>query len=108
MANLEFCNTYNMVTYLKKPEGSEEFHQIVGFLNASHIRTLDTGEVELTVTIDGKVKIVTEASVKRNLQLVDYDGISSLPNTVIFEQLSLMGYVSTSDKLTFQKVYFSP
>ncbi|GJR52537.1 hypothetical protein Tco_1403058 [Tanacetum coccineum] len=27
-----------MVTYLKKPEGSERFHQIVDFLNASHIR----------------------------------------------------------------------
>ncbi|GJV91836.1 hypothetical protein Tco_1539649 [Tanacetum coccineum] len=26
-----------MVAYLKKPEGSEEFHQIVDFLNASHI-----------------------------------------------------------------------
>ncbi|GKD87006.1 hypothetical protein Tco_1358160, partial [Tanacetum coccineum] len=26
-----------MVAYLKKPEGSEGFHQIVDFLNASHI-----------------------------------------------------------------------
>ncbi|GJU28223.1 hypothetical protein Tco_1166844 [Tanacetum coccineum] len=105
-----------MVAYLKKPEGSEEFHQIVDFLNASHIRyaltenptiyvslikqfwetatarTLDNGEIELTATIDGKVKIVTEASVRRHLQLADSDGISSLPNTKIFEQLSLMGY----------------
>ncbi|GJW79509.1 hypothetical protein Tco_0143484 [Tanacetum coccineum] len=121
-----------MVAYLKKPEGSEEFHQIVDFLNASHIRyaltgnstiyvslikqfwetatarTLDTGEVELTATVDGKVKIITEASVRRHLQLADSDGISSLPNTEIFEQLSLMGYMSTSDKLTFQKGYFSP
>ncbi|GKE92453.1 hypothetical protein Tco_1573548, partial [Tanacetum coccineum] len=75
-----------MVAYLKKPEGSERFHQIVDFLNASHIRyaltenptiyvslikqfwetatarTLDNGEIKLTATIDGKVKIVTEAS----------------------------------------------
>ncbi|GJZ00590.1 hypothetical protein Tco_0518019 [Tanacetum coccineum] len=104
-----------MVAYLKKPEGSEEFHQIVDFLNISHIRyalienltiyvslikqfwetatarTLDTKEVELTATIDGKVNIVTEASVRRHLQLADSDGISSLPNTEIFEQLSLMG-----------------
>ncbi|GJX93407.1 hypothetical protein Tco_0347993 [Tanacetum coccineum] len=27
-----------MVAYLKKPEGSEGIHQIVDFLNASHIR----------------------------------------------------------------------
>ncbi|GJV60983.1 hypothetical protein Tco_1467083 [Tanacetum coccineum] len=40
---------------------------------------------------DGKVKIVTEASVRRNLQLAYSNGISSLPTTQIFEQLSLMG-----------------
>ncbi|GKE40004.1 hypothetical protein Tco_1463409 [Tanacetum coccineum] len=65
-------------------------------------------EIELTATIDGKVKIVTEASVRRHIQLADYDGISSLPTTEIFEQLSLMGYVSTFDKLTFQKGQVSP
>ncbi|GJU28224.1 putative ribonuclease H-like domain-containing protein [Tanacetum coccineum] len=54
-------------------------------------RTLHNGEIELTTTIDGKVKIATEASVRRHLQLADSDGISSLPNTKIFEQLSLMG-----------------
>ncbi|GJV17118.1 hypothetical protein Tco_1362441 [Tanacetum coccineum] len=53
-----------MVAYLKKLEGSEEFHQIVYFLNASHIR---------------------------HLQLADVDGISSLPTTEIFKQISLMG-----------------
>ncbi|GKE99059.1 hypothetical protein Tco_0022410, partial [Tanacetum coccineum] len=35
--------------------------------------------------------------------LEDGDGISSLPNTEIFEQLALMGYASDSNKLTFQK-----
>ncbi|GKA38567.1 hypothetical protein Tco_0731118, partial [Tanacetum coccineum] len=34
--------------------------------------------------------IVTEASVRRHLQLANSDGISSLPTTEIFEQLSLM------------------
>nr|GEU65991.1 hypothetical protein [Tanacetum cinerariifolium] len=28
---------HNMVAFLKKPQGSEDFHQIVDFLNASHI-----------------------------------------------------------------------
>ncbi|GKB84316.1 hypothetical protein Tco_0956588 [Tanacetum coccineum] len=65
-----------MVAYLKKPEGSEGFHQIVDVLNASHIRTLDNEEIELTATIDGKVKIVTEASVRRHLQLADSNGPS--------------------------------
>ncbi|GJS48340.1 hypothetical protein Tco_0598461 [Tanacetum coccineum] len=109
-----------MVAYLKKPEGSEDFHQIVDFLNTSHIRyaltenltiyvsliqqfwetastrTLDNGEVEITTTIDEKVKIVTEASIRRHLKLEDSDGITSLPTTEIFEQLSLMGSKKTS------------
>ncbi|GJZ65664.1 hypothetical protein Tco_0622360 [Tanacetum coccineum] len=80
-----------MVAYLKKPKGSEGFHQIVDFLNASHIRTLDNGEIELTATIDGKVKTVIEASVRRHLQLAYANCISSFPTTKIFEQLSLMG-----------------
>ncbi|GJR51547.1 hypothetical protein Tco_1402068 [Tanacetum coccineum] len=117
MANLEFCDTYNMVAYLKKIEGGEGFHQIVDFLNTSHIRyaltenttiyvsliqqfwqtttasTLDNGEVEITATIDGKVKIVTEASIRRHLKLEDSDGISNFPTTKIFEQLALMGLI---------------
>nr|GEY53710.1 uncharacterized mitochondrial protein AtMg00810-like [Tanacetum cinerariifolium] len=54
-------------------------------------RTLNNGEIEITATIDGKVKNVTEASVRRHLKLADSDGISSLPTTDILEQLSLMG-----------------
>ncbi|GKA27747.1 hypothetical protein Tco_0713915 [Tanacetum coccineum] len=76
MANLEFYDTHNMIDYLKKTEGSEGkgFHQIVDFLNSSHIRTLDNGEIEITATIDGKVKIVSEASIRRHLKLEDSDG----------------------------------
>nr|GFB00344.1 hypothetical protein [Tanacetum cinerariifolium] len=40
---------------------------------------------------DGKVKVVTEASVRRHLNLEDSDGINNLSNTEIFEQLALMG-----------------
>nr|GEW62201.1 hypothetical protein [Tanacetum cinerariifolium] len=75
-----------------KPQGSEDFHQIVDFLNASYIRTLDNGEIELNATVDGQVKTITEASVRRHLKLADADGISTLPTTKIVEQLALMGY----------------
>ncbi|GKC55521.1 hypothetical protein Tco_1078266 [Tanacetum coccineum] len=81
-----------MVAYLKKPEGSEGFHQI----ETATARIFDNGEIELTATIDGKVKIVTETSVRRHLQLAYSDGISSLPTTKIFEQLSLIGPKKTS------------
>ncbi|GJT04086.1 hypothetical protein Tco_0838548 [Tanacetum coccineum] len=121
-----------MVAYLQKPEGSEAFHQIMDFLNASHIkyalienpkiyisliqqfwgtttaRTTDEREVEITASIDGQVKTITEVSLRRHLKLEDSDGITSLPNTEIFEQLALMGYVSDSAILTFQKGHFSP
>nr|GEW09017.1 hypothetical protein [Tanacetum cinerariifolium] len=132
MANLEFCDTHNMVAYLLKTKRSEGFHQILDFLNSSHIKyaltenptiytspiqqfwqttavnTLDTKEVQITTTIDGKVKLVSKASIRRHLKLEDSDGVSTLPNIEIFEQLALMGYASKSDKLTFQKGHFSP
>ncbi|GJU14252.1 hypothetical protein Tco_1142218 [Tanacetum coccineum] len=121
-----------MVAYLQKLEGSEAFHQIVDLLNTSHIkytlienlkiyvsliqqfwgtttaRTTNDGEVEITARIDGQVKTITKASLRRHLKLEDSDGITSLANTEIFEQLALMGYVSGSARLTFQKGYFSP
>nr|GEW50041.1 hypothetical protein [Tanacetum cinerariifolium] len=132
MATLKFYDTHSMIDYLNKTEGSEGFHQIVDFLNSCHIKfaltknptiytsliqqfwqttvanTLDTREIQITATIDGNVKLIIKASIRRYLKLEDFDGISTLPNTEIFKQLSLMGYASNSDKLTFQKGHFSP
>ncbi|GJT35438.1 hypothetical protein Tco_0925857, partial [Tanacetum coccineum] len=83
--------------------------QSMATLNGSTTaRTTDDGEVEITASIDGQVKTITEASLRRHLKLEDSDGITSLPNTKIFEQLALMGYVSDSARLTFQKGHFSP
>ncbi|GKA64164.1 hypothetical protein Tco_0763770 [Tanacetum coccineum] len=58
--------------------------------------TLENGEIEITATIDGKVKVVSEASIRRHLKLEDSDGISTLPNAKIFEQLALMGPKKTA------------
>ncbi|GJR75720.1 hypothetical protein Tco_0088085 [Tanacetum coccineum] len=101
-------------------EGSEGFHQIIDFINASHIqyaliknpkiyvsfikqvwsttiaKTSANGEVELTATFDGQVKTITEASLRRHLKLEDNGGITTLPNSEIFEQLALMGLVPPS------------
>ncbi|GJZ51245.1 hypothetical protein Tco_0605760 [Tanacetum coccineum] len=132
MANLEFCDKHNMVAFLEKSTGSEGFHQVIDFLNQSHIcyaltkkpdvyvsfikqfwrsaeaTTDDNGEVQITATIDGHSMTITEASLRRHLKLDDHDGITSIPNSEIFEQLALMGYHTDSDKLTFQKGAFSP
>nr|GEU86785.1 ribonuclease H-like domain-containing protein [Tanacetum cinerariifolium] len=66
-------------------------------------KTLDNGEIKLNATVDGQVKTITKASVKRHLKLADADGIHTLPTTETFEKLALMGYVTDSNKLTFQK-----
>ncbi|GKB46115.1 hypothetical protein Tco_0896868 [Tanacetum coccineum] len=116
------------VPYLKKPYlGVKDSIDIVDFLNGSHIRyaltknptiyvslikkfwqtatvrIVDNRDQEITATIDGKEFTITEASVRRHLQLADVDGISVLPTTEIFDQLSLMGYVLLMIKLIFFK-----
>ncbi|GJT81781.1 putative ribonuclease H-like domain-containing protein [Tanacetum coccineum] len=112
MVGLEFCDKHNMVAYLEKSEGSEGFHQIIDFLTTSHIKnaltecstlyaslieqfwqtaalsTTEDGVRGITATIDRKVKVfVSEASIRRHLNLEDSDGISSLPAAKNFEQL---------------------
>ncbi|GJT47202.1 hypothetical protein Tco_0955917 [Tanacetum coccineum] len=81
MAALNFVDSHNMVAYLERPTDSDDFTEIVDFLNANPIR--------------------------RDLQFADEDGTDCLPTTIIFENLKLMGYENLSDKLTFFKSYFS-
>ncbi|GJT67488.1 copia protein [Tanacetum coccineum] len=61
------------------------------FWQTGTARTLENGDMEITATIDRKVKIVSEASIRRQLKLEDSNGISDLPTTEIFEKLALMG-----------------
>ncbi|GKC01414.1 hypothetical protein Tco_0987550 [Tanacetum coccineum] len=105
MENLEFCDKHNMVAYLKKPTGSEGFQEIVDFLNGSHIRLALTKNPTIYVSLiekfwqtatvrtvdNGKEFTITEASVRRHLQLIDAEGINVLPTTKFFVQLSLIG-----------------
>ncbi|GKC64551.1 hypothetical protein Tco_1097149, partial [Tanacetum coccineum] len=65
-------------------------------------------EVQLQALVDGKKIIITESTVRRDLQLEDAEGVDCLPNATIFEQLTLMGYEKLSQKLTFYKAFFSP
>ncbi|GJU93604.1 hypothetical protein Tco_1318360, partial [Tanacetum coccineum] len=71
--------------------------------------TMEDGVPGISAIIDRKVKVlVSEASIRRHLKLEDSEGLSSLPNAEIFEQLANMGYVTDSNSLTFQKGHFSP
>nr|GEY35126.1 ribonuclease H-like domain-containing protein [Tanacetum cinerariifolium] len=40
--------------------------------------------------VDGKKVIISEASIRRDLQLADEEGVDCLPNFIIFKQLALM------------------
>ncbi|GKE06618.1 hypothetical protein Tco_1398636 [Tanacetum coccineum] len=110
-----------MVAFLEKSTGSAGFHQIIDFLNRSHIcytltkkpevcvsfikqfwrsaevTTAENGKVKITATIDGHLMTITKESLRRHLKLDDQDGISSIPNSDIFMQLALMGYHTDSD-----------
>ncbi|GKB06354.1 putative ribonuclease H-like domain-containing protein [Tanacetum coccineum] len=89
-------------------EDSLKLMELMEFVQNSTASTNVHGEVKLTASIDGQAKTITEASLRRYLKLEDDGGITSLPNTEIFEQLALMGYTIDSNKLTFQKSNFSP
>ncbi|GKB31259.1 hypothetical protein Tco_0870660 [Tanacetum coccineum] len=119
MTTLKFVDTHNMVAFLSKPTESNGFEQIVDFLNAHPIRYALTinhtiyiscieqfwstvkaktinGEEQLHALADGKKTIITESSVRRDLQLADEEGIDCLPNSTIFKQLALMGPKTTA------------
>ncbi|GJX90258.1 hypothetical protein Tco_0343584 [Tanacetum coccineum] len=116
----------------KATEENAEFHQIVDFLTTSSIHyaltvspTIYASYIEqfwntansqtvndvkqIHATVDGKTVVISESSVRSDLYFKCEDGITCfLQLTAIFENLTLMGYESDSDKLTFQKALFSP
>ncbi|GJV97561.1 hypothetical protein Tco_1549138 [Tanacetum coccineum] len=88
MATLKFADTHNMVAFLSKPTESDGFEQI--FWSTAMAKTINE-EAQLHALVDGKAIIITESSVRRDLQLADEGGVDYLPNSTIFEQLALMG-----------------
>ncbi|GJX78567.1 hypothetical protein Tco_0326716 [Tanacetum coccineum] len=95
MANLKFADTHNIVTFLSKPEESDGFEQIVDFFECTPYK--------LHALVDGKKIIITESTVRRDLQLEDAEGVDCLPNSTIFEQLTLMGSKTTAFGNEFSK-----
>ncbi|GJX62914.1 putative ribonuclease H-like domain-containing protein [Tanacetum coccineum] len=74
------------------------------FWQTATASTLDNIEIEITAAIDGKIKIVIEAYIRRHLKLEDFDGNSNLPTTEIFKQLALMGYGGAATTVTSLEV----
>nr|GEU98528.1 putative ribonuclease H-like domain-containing protein [Tanacetum cinerariifolium] len=70
-------------------------------------------EGQLQALVDGKNVIITESTIRRDLQLEDAEGFDCLPNAVIFEQLILMSTMasaiiclSINQKFNFSKYIF--
>ncbi|GKF02601.1 hypothetical protein Tco_0029524 [Tanacetum coccineum] len=78
---------------------------IIQFWETAKARTIN-GERKIQTLVDKKV-IITEKSVRSDLMLEDAEGTECLPNDVIFEQLTLIGYENLTQNLTFYKAYFS-
>ncbi|GJX86786.1 hypothetical protein Tco_0337560 [Tanacetum coccineum] len=113
MSTLQFADTHNLVAFLAKPVESEGFEQVVDFLNAHTIKyalivnpTIYTscikqfwatvkvktinGEQQLQALVDGKKIVITEASVRRDLQLDDEKGTDSVTALVLWEETNLL------------------
>ncbi|GJR98578.1 ribonuclease H-like domain-containing protein [Tanacetum coccineum] len=67
-----------------------------------------TGSCKVNAARQDLVPLGEKSSVRSNLYFNDVDGVTSLTNSEILENLALMGYEIISDKLTFQKAFFSP
>ncbi|GJY33742.1 hypothetical protein Tco_0418211 [Tanacetum coccineum] len=135
MAGLEFCSKHNMVAYLEKTDGNTEFHQIMDFLTCSLIyyaltvspivstlfveqfwTTAKSRTVNNTSYIDdtvaGKPVTISEASIRSDLLFDDADGIDSLNNQAIFDNIQLMGvhkeYVSKQGRKSIKSFKGEP
>nr|GEV71388.1 hypothetical protein [Tanacetum cinerariifolium] len=98
----------------EEPTECEGFKQIVDILNANPIKyslmvnpTVYTSCIEqfwatvkaktvnregqLQALVDGMKIIITESTIRRDLQLEDAEGVDYLPNAKIFKQLTIMG-----------------
>ncbi|GJS32922.1 hypothetical protein Tco_0531304 [Tanacetum coccineum] len=116
MAALRYRDEHNKVGYLQKPKGNDDYHQILDFLGASHIRYALThdpiifdslvkqfwstatlrspklGPPAILATIDKTPYTITEESVRSQLRLVDDGGIDDLPIVEMYSGMDNLGY----------------
>nr|GEZ74281.1 hypothetical protein [Tanacetum cinerariifolium] len=125
-----FADTHNVVTILEKSDAAEGFEQIIDFLSGSYmyyaltvspriyilcikqfwntVSVKRTGDVtRLQALVDKKKIVISEAIIRKILQLNAAEGVLCLPNEEIFSGLAQMGYEKPSTKLTFYKAFFS-
>ncbi|GJU60730.1 hypothetical protein Tco_1238496 [Tanacetum coccineum] len=128
MAQLKSCDKHNQVGFLRKPNESAGFAEIVDFLRGSNLRyaltanptiydslvkqfwqsaiasTKADGSLEISATIDTIRYTISEASIKDSLQLDDATRITMLPNDDLFAGMGQIGY-PTDGTFTFWKSF---
>ncbi|GJV45164.1 putative ribonuclease H-like domain-containing protein [Tanacetum coccineum] len=70
----QYCDKHNQVGFLRKPDESAGFAEIVDFLRGSNLRYT-----------------ISKASIRDSLQLEDASGITMLPNDELFEGMGQIG-----------------
>ncbi|GJT66687.1 hypothetical protein Tco_1018167 [Tanacetum coccineum] len=119
MADQNFADSHNMVAFLEKPTECEGFKQIVDFLNAHTIKyaltvnpTIYTScieqfwatakvktvneEKQLQALVDRKKVVITESTIRRDLQMEDAEGMDCLLTATNFEELTRMDAKTTA------------
>ncbi|GJT49213.1 retrovirus-related pol polyprotein from transposon TNT 1-94 [Tanacetum coccineum] len=118
MANLKYSDKHNMVAFLKKPNESVGFTEVVDFLKGASLRyalthnptiydslvkqfwqtatvkTLANGTQQLIASINSKEYTIIEAFVRSKLQLADATGIHNLSDAEIYAGLATLGYLT--------------
>nr|GFB57721.1 hypothetical protein [Tanacetum cinerariifolium] len=83
------------------------------FWDSAKVKTINE-DVHIQALIDGKNIIVTEASIRRDIQLPDAEGTACLPNDTIFEELARIGFVKVfvnhqlGDMSHHKKIFVTP
>ncbi|GJV17924.1 hypothetical protein Tco_1363247 [Tanacetum coccineum] len=132
MAALQYKDDHNRIAYLGRERGSEDFTDILSYLDHSPLRYALThdppvvfdslvkqfwatatvrpnaaGSHDLVATIDGREVVVTESLIRAQLQLDDANGIFDMQIDDIFAGMGAIGY-PPGRTLTFLKHHFSP
>ncbi|GJZ09892.1 hypothetical protein Tco_0544175 [Tanacetum coccineum] len=132
MAALQYKDDHSIIAYLGRERGSEDFQDILSYLDHSPLRYALThdppvvfdslvkqfwatatvrpnaaGSRDLVATIDGREVVVTESLIRAQLQLDDANGIFDMQIDDIFAGMGAIGY-PTERTLTFFKHHLSP
>ncbi|GKC53114.1 hypothetical protein Tco_1075859 [Tanacetum coccineum] len=132
MAALQYKDDHNRIAYLGRERGSEDFTDILSYLDHSPLRYALThdppvvfdslvkqfwatatvrpnaaGSRDLVATIDGREVVVTESLIRAQLQLDDANGIFDMQIDDILAGMGAIGY-PTDRTLTFLKHHLSP